>query len=89
MQCGLTMFPTHDAIDSMSLGRAAEQRGFESLFFPEHTHIPTSRREPRPPLRWPVPVRYRRRVEPGGDVREIWTKDEVEYHVDRYAELAR
>ncbi len=48
MQFELTMFPTHDAIDPMTLGRAAEQRGFESLFFPEHTHIPTSRRSPYP-----------------------------------------
>lgn len=48
MQFGLTMFATHDAIDPMALGRAAEQRGFESLFFPEHTHIPTSRRSPYP-----------------------------------------
>lgn len=48
MQFGLTMFPTHDAIDPMTLGRAAEQRGFESLFFPEHTHIPISRGSPYP-----------------------------------------
>ncbi|MBC8365060.1 MAG: LLM class flavin-dependent oxidoreductase, partial [Actinobacteria bacterium] len=30
------------------LGLAAEDRGFESLFFPEHTHIPTSRESPYP-----------------------------------------
>jgi len=42
------MFPTHDAIDPASLGRAAEERGFELLLFPEHTHIPTSRRSPYP-----------------------------------------
>lgn len=48
MEFGLTMFPTHDAIDPASLGRGAEQRGFESLLFPEHTHIPTSRRSPYP-----------------------------------------
>ncbi|MQA16998.1 MAG: TIGR03619 family F420-dependent LLM class oxidoreductase [Pseudonocardiaceae bacterium] len=48
MEFGLTMFPTHDAIDPASLARAAEERGFESLLFPEHTHIPTSRRSPYP-----------------------------------------
>jgi alkanesulfonate monooxygenase SsuD/methylene tetrahydromethanopterin reductase-like flavin-dependent oxidoreductase (luciferase family) len=30
------------------LARAAEERGFESLFLPEHTHIPKSRRTPYP-----------------------------------------
>lgn len=48
MQFGLTMFPTHDAIDPASLAAEAELRGFESLLFPEHTHIPTSRRSPYP-----------------------------------------
>jgi probable F420-dependent oxidoreductase len=40
MQFGLTMFPADFAIDVVELGRAAEDLGFESLFFPEHTHIP-------------------------------------------------
>ena len=48
MQFGLTMFPTHYAIAPGELARAAEERGFESLFFPEHTHIPASRRSPWP-----------------------------------------
>jgi probable F420-dependent oxidoreductase len=30
------------------LARALEERGFESLFLPEHTHIPASRRTPWP-----------------------------------------
>src|SRR5262245_19058433 len=30
------------------LARALEERGFESLFVPEHTHIPLSRRTPFP-----------------------------------------
>jgi probable F420-dependent oxidoreductase len=45
---GLAIFPTEYTIDPTSLGRLAEERGFESLFFPEHTHIPTSRRTPWP-----------------------------------------
>jgi probable F420-dependent oxidoreductase len=41
---GVLMFPTEWAIPPHRLAAAAEARGFESLFFPEHTHIPTSRR---------------------------------------------
>lgn len=48
MQFGLAIFPAHDAIHPGVLAREAEARGFESLFFPEHTHIPTSRRSPYP-----------------------------------------
>ena len=48
MKFGVYMFPTDYAIDPVSLGRAAEGHGFESLFVPEHTHIPTSRRSPFP-----------------------------------------
>lgn len=48
MKFGLSMFPTDYAIPVTELGRAAEDLGFESLFFPEHTHIPTSRISPWP-----------------------------------------
>jgi probable F420-dependent oxidoreductase len=48
MQFGVYMFPTDYAINPVELGRAVEARGFESLFFPEHTHIPTSRMSPFP-----------------------------------------
>jgi probable F420-dependent oxidoreductase len=44
MDFGVTMFPTDYAVAPDELARMAEERGFESLFFPEHTHIPTSRR---------------------------------------------
>ena len=44
MHYGVHMFPTEYAIHIAELAREAEQRGFESLFVPEHTHIPTSRR---------------------------------------------
>jgi len=40
------MFPTDKAIDPMSLAVEAEARDFESLWFPEHSHIPTSRETP-------------------------------------------
>jgi probable F420-dependent oxidoreductase len=48
MKYGICMFPTHYAIRPDELAAAAEQRGFESVFFPEHTHIPASRRTPFP-----------------------------------------
>ena len=48
MRFGLTIFPTDYAIDPARLGRAAEDAGFEALFFAEHTHIPVSRETPRP-----------------------------------------
>jgi len=48
MQFGLMIFATDYAIRPDELAREAEERGFESLFFPEHTHIPTSRRTPWP-----------------------------------------
>ncbi|HEX7406304.1 MAG TPA: LLM class F420-dependent oxidoreductase [Candidatus Binatia bacterium] len=48
MHFGLTMFATDFAIRVDELAREAEARGFESLWLPEHTHIPASRRSPWP-----------------------------------------
>lgn len=48
MQFGVTMFPADYAIGLPELGRAAEEHGFESLFVPEHTHIPVQRQTPWP-----------------------------------------
>ncbi len=48
MDYGLVQFSTDEAIHPAELARAAEERGFESLLFPEHTHIPVSRRSPWP-----------------------------------------
>ena len=45
---GAMMFPTDYAIQPTDLAKAVEERGLDSLFFPEHTHIPTSRRSPWP-----------------------------------------
>src|SRR5215218_7816251 len=42
------MFPTDYAVDPATLGRLVEERGFESLFLPEHTHIPASRETAHP-----------------------------------------
>jgi probable F420-dependent oxidoreductase len=49
MRYGLAFFPTEYAIAPAELAHAAEERGFESLFFTEHTHIPASRVTPYPP----------------------------------------
>jgi probable F420-dependent oxidoreductase len=48
MKFGVAMFATDYAIRPDELARALEERGFESLFLPEHTHIPKSRRSPWP-----------------------------------------
>lgn len=57
------MFPTDEAIAPAELAKAAEERGFESLWFPEHTHIPSSRISP-----WPggpeLPREYKRTYDP-------------------------
>ncbi len=47
-QFGTVIFPTDYAISPVALAQALEARGFESLFVPEHTHIPASRRTPWP-----------------------------------------
>jgi probable F420-dependent oxidoreductase len=48
MRVGAFYFPTDYGIDISELARAVEERGFESLLLPEHTHIPKSRRTPFP-----------------------------------------
>jgi len=47
-QFGVNMFPTDYAIQPVELAKAVEERGLDSLFFPEHTHIPASRATPFP-----------------------------------------
>jgi probable F420-dependent oxidoreductase len=46
MRFGVNIFPTDQTIDPAAIARAAEERGFESLWFPEHSHIPSSRETP-------------------------------------------
>lgn len=48
MKVGAFYFPTDYGIDVAELARALEDRGFDSLFVPEHTHIPLSRKTPFP-----------------------------------------
>jgi probable F420-dependent oxidoreductase len=48
MDIGLAQFSTDYTIHPARLAQLAEERGFESLFFTEHTHIPVSRETPYP-----------------------------------------
>ncbi len=48
MKYGIAMFPTDYAIQADELARELEARAFESIWLPEHTHIPASRKSPWP-----------------------------------------
>jgi probable F420-dependent oxidoreductase len=63
MDLGLTCFLTDRSISPVALARAAEERGFSSVWLPEHTHIPVSRATPAP-MGEPLPQEYRRTVDP-------------------------
>jgi probable F420-dependent oxidoreductase len=63
MKYGVAIFPTDYAIRPDEVAREAEQRGFESIFFPEHTHIPTSRRSPFP-RGGDLPAEYYHTIDP-------------------------
>lgn len=57
------MFATDHTIGPRELAVAAEERGFSSLWVPEHTHIPTSRRTPAP-AGDPLAEEYKRTLDP-------------------------
>jgi probable F420-dependent oxidoreductase len=48
METGVAIFSTHDTIAPGAVAQLVEERGHESLFFPEHTHIPAARVSPWP-----------------------------------------
>jgi probable F420-dependent oxidoreductase len=48
MHYAVMLFPTDYAIPPADLAQEAEARGFESIWFPEHSHIPASRETPFP-----------------------------------------
>ena len=48
MKFGTFIFPTDYSIGPAELAPEVEARGFESLWFPEHSHIPISRESPYP-----------------------------------------
>jgi len=48
LKIGAVMFFTSYSMQPVELGLALEERGFESIWVPEHTHIPSSRKTPYP-----------------------------------------
>lgn len=63
MDFGLAIFPTAESIQPAEVAKLAEERGFESLFFPEHTHIPAARETPYP-VGGDLPDEYSRTYDP-------------------------
>jgi probable F420-dependent oxidoreductase len=63
MNFGISTFVTDEGIAPAALAWAIEERGFDSLFIAEHTHIPLSRKSP-----WPrggeLPRKYYRTLDP-------------------------
>jgi probable F420-dependent oxidoreductase len=64
MQLGVTIFATDQSMSPVELAREAESRGFRSLYIPEHTHIPTSRRTPPPTGDAVLAEEYKRTLDP-------------------------
>lgn len=48
MKAGVSIFMTDYSIQPVALATALEERGFESVWMPEHSHIPVSRASPWP-----------------------------------------
>lgn len=63
MAFGVLTFVTDDGIGPADLGMALEQRGFESLFLAEHSHIPVDTKTPYP-SGGPIPPKYYRTLDP-------------------------
>jgi probable F420-dependent oxidoreductase len=59
MKFGIATFVNDDGISPTDLARGVEERGFDSLFVPEHTHIPAKRESPYPGGGELPPVYYR------------------------------
>jgi probable F420-dependent oxidoreductase len=63
MGFGVLTFVTDEGISPVELGVALEQRGFESLFLAEHSHIPVDAQTPYP-TGGPIPPKYYRTLDP-------------------------
>lgn len=66
MRLGIFAFPTDLSLDVVTLARETEDRGYHSLWLPDHSHIPVSRKTP-----WggrktdqELPDEYRRNIDP-------------------------
>lgn len=67
MKVGLALYCSDETIPPDELAVEVEQRGFECLLFPDHSHIPTSRVTPWPGSRdgsAPIPEVYKRMIDP-------------------------
>jgi len=64
MRLGITMFTTDRAMRPHELAVAAEERGFASVYVPEHTHIPIARTTPPPTGEETLPEEYARTLDP-------------------------
>ena len=64
MKYGLAVFVTADGLPPAELGALVEELGFESLFFPEHTHIPVRSQGTFPGGDHQIPVEYGQLLDP-------------------------
>jgi probable F420-dependent oxidoreductase len=63
MKLAAAVFPTDETLAPDEVARLCEERGYESLWFPEHTHIPASRATPYP-AGGDLPSMYWRSLDP-------------------------
>lgn len=63
MRIATTIFLTDHSVPAVRLARELEERGFDGLYLPEHTHIPVSRRTPAP-MGEPLPPEYGGTLDP-------------------------
>jgi probable F420-dependent oxidoreductase len=63
VRIGVLTFVTDEGIGPAELGVGLEERGFESLFLAEHSHIPVDAKTPFP-MGGPIPRKYYRTLDP-------------------------
>ena len=64
MRYGVTMFTTDQTLGPVEFAREVEARGLSSIYLPEHTHIPLSRRTPPPTGDAELAEEYKRTLDP-------------------------
>ena len=64
MRTGLSLFATDRGVRPDDAARWAEERGFDAIYLPEHTHIPVERLTPHPLTGADLDDRYRRTLDP-------------------------
>ena len=62
VRCGVVVFVTDKSMQPIEIARAVEERGLDSMFVPEHTHIPTESVSPF--MAGEIPEHYRRTYDP-------------------------